>query len=116
AGNASANNAPANNSWRNERQARGPIIAPDDPSLMNIPRSPPEVLSIDDTRLPPRVEAPQLAPPSPAGPVPRDRSVTGVVRNGLTAGVAFLANRDGSTDMAVAAGRTRRWRGARWAT
>jgi HlyD family secretion protein len=104
AGNASASNAPASNSRRNERQARGPIIAPDDPSLMNMPRSRPEVLSIDDTRLPPRIEAPQLAPPSPAGPVPRDRSVTGVVRNGLTASVAFLANRDGSTDVAGAPG------------
>jgi HlyD family secretion protein len=99
-----AGDAPAHDSWRNERQARGPIIAPDDPSLMNIPRSRPEVLSIDDMRLPPRIEAPQLAPPSPAGPVPRDRSVTAVVRNGLTAGVAFLANRDGSTDMAGAPG------------
>jgi HlyD family secretion protein len=99
-----AGDVPAHDSWRNERQARGPIIAPDDPSLMNIPRSRPEVLSIDDMRLPPRIEAPQLAPPSPAGPVPRDRSVTAVVRNGLTAGVAFLANRDGSTDMAGAPG------------
>ena len=103
AGNASAK-SPSGNFWRNERQARGPMIAPDDPSLMNIPRSRPEVLSIDDTRLPPRIEAPQLAPPSPAGPVPRDRSVTGVVRNGLTAGVAFLANRDGSADVAGAPG------------
>ena len=97
---ASATNASANNSWRNERQARGPIIAPDDPSLMNMPRSRPEVLSIDDPRLPPRIEAPQLAPPSPAGPIPRDRSMANVVRNGLTAGVAFLANRDGSADVA----------------
>ena len=73
AGNASANNAPSGNaplgsSWRNERQARGPMIAPDDPSLMNIPRSRPEVLSFDDTRLPPRIEAPQLAPPEPGRP------------------------------------------------
>jgi len=104
AGKASAKNSSANNSWRNERQARGPMIAPDDPSLMNIPRPRPELLSIDDTRMPPRIEAPQLAPPSPAGPVPRDRSVTGVVRNSLTAGVAFLANRDGSTDVAGAPG------------
>ena len=104
AGNASANNAPSGNFWRNERQARGPIIAPDDPSLMNIPRSRPEVLSIDDPRQPPRIEAPQLAPPSPAGPISRERSVTNVVRNGLTAGVAFLANRDGSADVAGAPG------------
>jgi HlyD family secretion protein len=104
AGNASASKAPSGNSWRNERQARGPMISPDDPSLMYMPKSRPELLPIDDTRLPPRIEAPQLAPPSPAGAVPRDRSVTGVVRNGLTAGVAFLANRDGSADVAGAPG------------
>ena len=80
---------------------------------MNIPRSRPEVLSIDDPRLPPRIEAPQLAPPSPAGPIPRDRSVTNVVRNGLTAGVAFLANRDGSTDVAGAPGESIVQRAAR---
>jgi HlyD family secretion protein len=104
---------PAGHAWPNERQARRPVIAPDDPSLMNMPRSRPEVLSIDDTRLPPRVEAPQLAPPSPAGPVPRDRSVTGVVRNGLTAGVAFLANRDGLADAAAAPGESIVLRAAR---
>ncbi len=113
AGNASANHAPASNSRRNERQPRGPIIAPDDPSLMNMPRSRPEVLTIDDTRLPPRIEAPQLAPPSPAGPVPRDRSVMAVVRNSLTAGVAFLANREGSTDVAGAPGESIVLRAAR---
>jgi HlyD family secretion protein len=78
------------NSRLNERHARGPIIAPDDPSLMYVPTFRPELLQIDDRREPPRIEAPQLAPPSPAGPVPRERSVTQVVRNGLTAGVAFL--------------------------
>jgi HlyD family secretion protein len=113
AGNASANNAPSGNFWRNERQARGPIIAPDDPSLMNMPRSRPEVLSIDDPRLQPRIEAPQLAPPSPAGAIPRERSVTAVVRNGLTAGVAFLANRDGSADVAGAPGESIVLRAAR---
>jgi HlyD family secretion protein len=101
---ASAKHSSTSHSWPNERQARGPIIAPDDPSLMNMPRSRPEVLSIDDPRQPPRIEAPQLAPPSPAGPIPRERSVTNVVRNGLTAGVAFLANRDGSADVAGAPG------------
>lgn len=103
-GNSSSGNASSSNSWLNERQARGPIIAPDDPSLMNIPRSRLDVLPIDDSRLPPRVEAPQLAPPSPAGAVPRDRSVTRVVRNGVTAGVAFLANRDAAADVAGAPG------------
>ena len=99
-----AEHAPPRMSRHTERQARGPIIAPDDPSLMNFPRSKPEVLAIDDTRMPPRIEAPQLAPPSPAGPIARDRSVANVVRNGLTAGVAFLADRDGSRDMAGAPG------------
>ena len=98
-----AGHASAGNSWLNERPARGPIIAPDDPSLMYIPKPRPEALQIDDRREPPRIEAPQLAPPSPAGAVPRERSVTGVVRNGLTAGVAFLANRDGSADVAAGA-------------
>ena len=88
------------NAWRNERQARGPIIAPDDPSLLNIPKSRPEVLQIDDRREPPRIEAPQLAPPSPAG-VASDRSMTKIVRNGVTAGVAFLANRDAAADAAA---------------
>ena len=108
-----AGHAPVGNSWPNERQARGPMIAPDDPSLMYIPKPRPEALQIDDRREPPRIEAPQLAPPSPAGPVPRERSVTGVVRNGLTAGVAFLANRDGSADVAGAPGESIVLRAAR---
>ena len=102
-GRSPSEHAPQRMSRHDERQARGPIIAPDDPSLMNFPRSRPEVLPIDDMR-PPRVEAPQLAPPSPAGPISRERSVANVVRNGLTAGVAFLADRDGSRDMAGAPG------------
>ena len=105
--------APAGHAWPNERKARRPVISPDDPSLMNMPRSRPEVLQIDDPRLTPRVEAPQLAPPSLAGPVPRERSVTGVVRNGLTAGVAFLANRDGSAGAAAAPGESIVLRAAR---
>ena len=89
-----------NNAWRSERQARGPIIAPDDPSLLNIPRSRPAVLQIDDRREPPRIEAPQLAPPVPAG-VASNRSMTKIVRDGVTAGVAFLANRDATADAAA---------------
>ncbi|WOH67171.1 HlyD family type I secretion periplasmic adaptor subunit [Bradyrhizobium sp. BWA-3-5] len=91
--------APLDHALRNERQARGPIIAPDDPSLLNIPRSRPEVLQIEERREPPRIEAPQLAPPAPAG-VASDRSVARIVRNGVTAGVAFLANRDASAQTA----------------
>jgi HlyD family secretion protein len=104
---------PADNMRLNERPVRGPIIAPDDPSLMYIPKPRPETLQIDDRREPPRIEAPQLAPPSPAGAVARGRSVTRVVRNGLTAGVAFLANRDGSADVAGAPGESIVLRAAR---
>ena len=98
-----SNSSPSSSSWLNERPARGPIIAPDDPSLLNMPMSRPVVLPIDDPR-PPRIEAPQLAPPSPAGVVPRDRSMARVVRNGVTAGVAFLANRAGSAGVAAEPG------------
>ena len=112
-GSGMAGNARSDSFWLNERQARGPIIAPDDPSLMNMPRSRPEVLPIDELRPPPRIEAPQLAPPSPAGPVSRDRSMTRVVRNGVTAGVAFLANRDGSADVAAVPGESIVLRAAR---
>lgn len=99
-----ADHAPSRMQRRDERPARGPAIAPDDPPLMNFSRPRPETMFIDDLRTPPRIEAPQLAPPSPTGPIPRDRSVAGVVRHGLTAGVAFLADRDGSRDMAGAPG------------
>ena len=85
---------------RQEWQARGPIIAPDDPSLLNIPRARPELLQIDERREPPRIEAPQLAPPSSAGAITADRSMTKIVRNGLTAGVAFLANSNASAQAA----------------
>ena len=108
-----AGNARPDSFWLNERHARGPIIAPDDPSLMNMPRSRPEVLPIDELRSPPRIDAPQLAPPSPAGPVSRDRSMTQVVRKGVTAGVAFLANRDGSADVAAVPGESIVQRAAR---
>jgi HlyD family secretion protein len=99
-----AGHSPSRMSRRDERPARAPTISSDDPPLMNFSRSRPEAMFIDDPRMPPRIEAPQLAPPSPAGPIPRDRSVAGLVRNGLTAGVAFLANRDGSTDVTGAPG------------
>ena len=62
AGNASAQ-IPAN-----ERQARGPIIAPDDPSLMNMPRSRPEVLSIDDTAAAAAHRGSAIGAAEPGGP------------------------------------------------
>jgi HlyD family secretion protein len=57
-------------------------------------------LQIDERREPPRIEAPQLAPPSSAGAITADRSMTKIVRNGLTAGVAFLANSNASAQAA----------------
>jgi HlyD family secretion protein len=117
------------NSQANARPTRGPIIASDDPSLINtpkparkpapepmrkpapelmsrpvpeaMPRSAPEILLADDKRPQLRIEAPQLAPPGSVPAVIRERSgarMVDIARNGLTAGVAFLANRDGSAD------------------
>ena len=121
---------PVRNSQVNPRQARGPIIAPDDPSLINLakpaakpapePMRPapqamkpepmgraPEVLLADDRRPPLRIEAPQLAPPSQLPAVTRERPSGRMVdkaRNGLSAGVAFLANRDPSDNDPALAG------------
>src|SRR5439155_9609357 len=44
---------------------RGPIIAPDDPSLLNMPKSAPVVSAMDHKRPPLAVEGPQLAPSNP---------------------------------------------------
>jgi membrane fusion protein, type I secretion system len=116
------------NSQANARPARGPIIASDPslinipkparkpapelmprpaPELMPrpapepMPRQAPEVLLADDKRPQLRIEAPQLAPPGSLPAVTRERPgarMVDIARNGLTAGVAFLANRDGSAD------------------
>jgi membrane fusion protein, type I secretion system len=120
-------------------RTRGPIIAPDDPSLINIPRPTPRptsksasqpapasrsaekhgprpVLEIEPTldmrdplhmRDPLRIEAPRLAPSISAGAVVPERPTGRMVdkaRQGVTKGVAFLVNRDGSTDAAGAPG------------
>ena len=105
------------------QRARGPIIAPDDPSLINMPRPAPRPMSkprskpaskpaemhaprpvLDvapslDMRDPLRIEAPRLAPSISAGAVVSERPAGRMVdkaRQGVTKGVAFLANRDGS--------------------
>ena len=112
-------------------RARGPIIAPDDPSLINIPGPAPrpmskpmskpasrpaekhgprpvlEVAPADDLRDPLRIEAPRLAPSISAGAVVSERPAGRMVdkaRQGVTKGVAFLVNRDGSADAAGAPG------------
>ncbi len=113
------------------QRTRGPIIAPDDPSLINMPgtrqrptqrpasgpaskpasrpaekHAPRPVLEIEpslDMRDPLRIEAPRLAPSIPAGAVVSDRPtgrMVDIARQGVNKSVAFLVNRDGSTDTA----------------
>lgn len=117
------------------QRTRGPIIAPDDPSLINIPRpstrpstgpaprpapgpaskpgfrpaekhAPGPVLEIEPTlemRDPLRIEAPRLAPSIPASAVASGRAqgrMVDIARQGVSKSVAFLVNRDGSTDAA----------------
>jgi HlyD family secretion protein len=117
------------------QRMRGPIIAPDDPSLINVPgpaqrpgqRPAPRpasrpasrpaetharrpVLEIEpslEMRDPLRIEAPRLAPSIPAGAVVSDRPagrMVDIARQGVSKSVAFLVNRDGSTDAAGAQG------------
>jgi HlyD family secretion protein len=85
------------------QQARGPIIAPDDPSLRNrtISGSGPEFSAGDNKDQPAYVESLRLALPHPARNAAAETSVGKVVekwRLGLVAGAAFLANRDGLAD------------------
>ena len=108
-------------------RGRGPIIAPDDPSLLNIPRPAPRPVSKPapkpadmyaprsvleaaptlDMRDPLRIEAPRLAPSISAGAVVAERPTGRMVdkaRQGVNKSVAFLVNRDGSPDAAGAPG------------
>ena len=85
----------------NPHRARGPIIEPRDPSLLNMSKPGPVVSAADDKRQPIRIEGPRLAPSSTAGVVESERSGAGMVakcRHGLIAGAAFLVNRDGMAD------------------
>jgi HlyD family secretion protein len=95
---------PVRHSHAQPRPARGPIIAPDDPSLLNTLTSRPEILTVEDTRPSLRIEAPQLAPSNPVATVPREPLLArgGKLQQGLAAGVAFLVNRGGSVDAAGA--------------
>jgi HlyD family secretion protein len=80
--------------------ARGPIIAPDDPSLLSMPK-PAMVSATGRERLPLHVEAPSLAPSSATGNAVNESLSTSKIekcRRGLVAGAAFLINRDGAAD------------------
>jgi HlyD family secretion protein len=84
----------------NPPRARGPIIAPDDPSLLGMPKPAP-VLVTSHERPPLHVEAPGLAPSSAVGNaanVTQSKSTIEKYRRGPVAGAAFLINRDAAAD------------------
>jgi HlyD family secretion protein len=79
----------------------GPIIAPDDPSLINVARPGPKFPGADDRHQSMRIESPRLALPPPAADAKPATAVGQLIescRVGLTAGVAFLVNREGLAD------------------
>lgn len=80
---------------------RGPIIAPDDPSLINAVRPRPEIPAADVKNQSMHVESPRLTLPPPAADAKPATAVGQLMRTcrvGLTAGVAFLVNREGLAD------------------
>jgi HlyD family secretion protein len=86
---------------------RGPIIAPDDPSLINVTRRGPGHPGPDDKHQSMYMESPPLALSSPAGHAETGASFGNLIercRLGLVAGVAFLVNRDGLANSPIAAG------------
>ena len=81
------------------RRARGPLMAPDDPSLLNVPAAGPAARV---PQQPVHVDAPQLAPVDITGaPESRDPVVRTMAkgRDSLIAGVSFLVNRDDAPDV-----------------
>lgn len=84
------------------RRARGPIIAPDDPSLLNVPAAGPPASAPRETLHPVHVDAPLLAPVDITG-VPESNGSTARIiargRDGLIASVSFLAGRDDAPDV-----------------
>ena len=88
-------------------RVRGPIIAPDDPSLMYMPKAARVVSALEHKRPPLSVEAPQLAPSNPVPAVVSGPAASRPIekwRQGVNAGVAFLVNRDASIDADGASG------------
>jgi HlyD family secretion protein len=79
------------------RRARGPIIAPDDPSLLNVRAAGPAASATHDSGHPVHVEAPRLAPVDITGSTESRDPVARTIakgRDGLIAGVSFLVHRD----------------------
>jgi HlyD family secretion protein len=86
----------------NPHRARSPIIAPDDPSLLNVPAAGPTASAIHDPRQPIHVDAPRLAPVDSSGAAESNGSTARMIakgREGLIAGVSFLVNRDDTADV-----------------
>lgn len=85
----------------NPHRARSPILAPDDPSLLNVPAAGPEAPA-QDPRPPAHVDAPRLAPVDIIGAAAGNGAAARVIargRDGLIAGVSFLVNRDDAPDV-----------------
>ena len=79
----------------------GPIIAPDNPSLMNVTRPGPELPGPNDKYQSMHIESPRLTLPPPAGNAEPATAIGQLIKScrvGLIAGVAFLVNRDGLAD------------------
>jgi HlyD family secretion protein len=78
-----------------------PIIAPDDPSLINAVRAAQDFPATGDKHQSMHIESPRLTLPPPAAEAKPATAVGQLIescRVGLTTGVAFLVNRDGVAD------------------
>jgi HlyD family secretion protein len=84
-----------------------PIIAPDDPSLINVTRPGPDLPEPNDKYQSMHIESPRLTLPPPAGSAEPATAIGRLIKNcrvGLSEGVTFLVNRDGLADNDNAAG------------
>jgi HlyD family secretion protein len=83
------------------RRPSKPIIAPDHPSSINVTTPKPELPTPDVKYQSMQIESSQLILPYPAGGVKPPAAVGQLIANcrrGLSAGVAFLVNREGLAD------------------
>ena len=79
----------------------GPIIAPHDPSLINVTTPGPELAEPDDKYQSMHIESPPLTLPPAAGNAEPATAIGQLIRScrvGLSEGVAFLVNRAGLAD------------------
>jgi HlyD family secretion protein len=86
----------------NPQRVRGPILAPDDPSLLNVPATGSAGPAAHDPRPPVHVDAPRLVPVDITGAAAGNGAAARVIarsRDGLIAGISFLVNRDDAPDV-----------------